>query len=153
MDSGLQMYRRTLSLCRVCDVVIGAAAVSDWRFAAVSRHKIKRSARSLRLTLVPNPDIIKEVARRRGPGSGQIVVGFALETRRWLSAAAGKLESKGLDLVVANGPASLSGDGSRAAIVRRANRPQVLGPMSKRELAKRILKAIEREWKQKSWPN
>jgi phosphopantothenoylcysteine decarboxylase/phosphopantothenate--cysteine ligase len=151
--SGLEMYRRTLALCGGCDVVIGAAAVSDWRFASTARHKIKRSPRSVRLTLVPNPDIIKEVARRRRPGSGQIVVGFALETRDWLRAAAGKLAAKGLDLVVANGAASLSGDRSRAAIVGSSGKAKVLPPLSKRELAKKILKAIETEWKEKNWPN
>lgn len=153
VTTGLEMYRKTLSLCRRSDVVIGAAAVSDWRFAAPVRHKIKRSARPVRLTLVPNPDIIKEVARRRRLGSGQVVVGFALETKHWLRAAADKLAAKGLDLVVANGPASLSGERSRAAIIGRAGKPRILPPLSKRELAKRILKAIEREWKEKSWPN
>ncbi|MBI3554604.1 MAG: hypothetical protein HY077_19085 [Elusimicrobia bacterium] len=147
--SGVEMYRAALALSRGSDVVIGAAAVSDWRFESRAQHKIKRDLRPLRLTLIPNPDIIKEVSLKRRPGSSQIVVGFALETRRRLETARGKLESKGLDLIVANGPSSLSGGKSQAAIIGRGE-VTALPALSKAELARRIMKAIEREWQDKN---
>lgn len=115
--TALEMRRETLKRSRGAALVIGAAAVSDWRFAAVSRHKIKRRAGRLRLTVVPNPDIIKEAASLRRPG--QVFVGFALETRRAVPQARAKLVRKGLDLVVANGPADLSSGRARAALVSR----------------------------------
>lgn len=108
--TALEMRREVLERSRAADVVVGAAAVSDWRFARTARHKIKRKPGAVRLTLVPNPDIIKDAARRRRPG--QVFVGFALETRRAEAYARKKLREKGLDLIVANGPASLGSDAS-----------------------------------------
>ncbi len=146
--TGLEMRRKTLSLCKDADAVIGAAAVSDWRFAQRASHKMKRSAASLNLTLVPNPDIIKEVAGRRV--KGQVVVGFALETRHLLASARGKLQRKNLDLVVANGPASLAGERSRAVLVRRDGRSVNLPPLSKTQVARMILKTIEELWREQN---
>ncbi|MBI3289097.1 MAG: phosphopantothenoylcysteine decarboxylase [Elusimicrobia bacterium] len=134
-----QMLREVLRRSRRADAVIGAAAVSDWRMRRQSAQKIKRSSAALRLTLIPNPDIIKEAAARRRPG--QVFVGFALETRRTEEHARGKLVRKGLDLVVANGPASLSSPVIRATLVGRGwirRLPQG----SKSRLAKTVLKEV-----------
>ncbi len=66
---------------------------------------------------MPNPDIIKDAAARRVPG--QVFVGFALETHRAAAYARQKLVRKGLDLVVANGPATLASGSIRATLVSR----------------------------------
>lgn len=118
--TALEMRRETLKRSRAAALVIGAAAVSDWRFLdkTTSKHKLKRRPGPLRLTLIPNPDIIKEAASRRRPG--QVFVGFALETRRAVEHALEKLTGKGLDLVVANGPSNLSSGRARATLVARA---------------------------------
>lgn len=113
-----EMRRATLARSRAAALVIGAAAVSDWRFVSVAAHKIKRRPGRVRLTLVPNPDIIKAAASRRRPG--QVFVGFALETRRAEAHARAKLEKKGLDLVVANGPGNLASGRARVTLVSRA---------------------------------
>ncbi|MDE2143198.1 MAG: hypothetical protein KGJ84_12385 [Elusimicrobia bacterium] len=112
-----EMRRETLKRSRAAALVIGAAAVSDWRFAAFSPHKIKRRPGKLRLTVVPNPDIIKDAASRRRPG--QVFVGFALETRRAEVQARAKLVRKGLDLVVANGPGNIASGRARVTLVSR----------------------------------
>lgn len=113
VTTALEMRRETLKRSRGAALVIGAAAVSDWRFARVARAKIKRGPGAARLTLVPNPDIIKDAASRRRPG--QAFVGFALETGRAVARARAKLAAKGLDMVVANGPGNLSS--ARASVV------------------------------------
>ena len=117
--TALEMRRETLKRSRAAALVIGAAAVSDWRFSGenTSRHKIKRGPGLLRLTLVPNRDIIKDAASLRRPG--QVFVGFALETRRAAEHARAKLVRKGLDLIVANGPANLASGRARATLVSR----------------------------------
>jgi phosphopantothenoylcysteine decarboxylase/phosphopantothenate--cysteine ligase len=115
--TALEMRRETLKRSRAAAAVIGAAAVSDWRLARPAKHKIKRSPSAVRLTLIPNPDIIKDAAARRRPG--QVFVGFALETRRAEEHARLKLERKGLDLVVANGPSTLASGRIRATLVGR----------------------------------
>jgi phosphopantothenoylcysteine decarboxylase/phosphopantothenate--cysteine ligase len=139
--TGLEMLRETLRRARGASIVIGAAAVSDWRVASPAKKKIKRSSSDLRLTLKPNPDIIKSVARRRRPG--QIVVGFALETHDRLTHAAAKMKSKGLDLIVANGPSALGSDRSSATLILRGGWKRELVSVSKDELAAAIFDAIE----------
>lgn len=145
--TALEMRRETLKRTRAAALVIGAAAVSDWRFSggAASKHKIKRRPGPLRLTLVPNPDIIKEAASRRRPG--QVFVGFALETRRAVEHARVKLVRKGLDLVVANGPSNLSSGRASATLVSRASaRPIPEGAKSRvaRAIVAEAVKLLER---------
>lgn len=138
-----QMRRRVLAECGACDVLIGAAAVGDWRFARPSMRKIKRDA-PLRVTLIPNPDILAEVARVRArAGAGpRVLVGFALESGRWLSRARAKLSAKGLDLIVANGLSTLGSDSARIALLRRGGGCRVLPRLSKQAAARRILDCI-----------
>ncbi|TBR23450.1 hypothetical protein EPO15_06015 [bacterium] len=138
--TALEMRRRTLAEARRADVVIAAAAVGDWRFASVSTKKLKRSSRGLTLRLVPNPDIVAEVARRRR-GALPLVVGFALETHDWLKHAAGKLARKGLDLVVANEARVLGSDRTRVALVD-AEGALVLAPMTKVRAAGAVLARV-----------
>lgn len=136
-----QMLKKTLALARSADVVIGAAAVSDWRFAAASSRKIKRAPGPLRLTLLPNPDIIQEVARRRR-GGRPLVVGFALETHDAIASARAKLRKKGLDLIVANGPASLSGARASVCVLRGDGRVARVPASGKDSVARAIFKEI-----------
>lgn len=84
------------------DVGVFAAAVSDWRAAAASPSKIKKTqgTRGLKLDLVENPDILAAVCGMENrPG---LVVGFAAETDSLESNALAKLERKGCDWIVAN---------------------------------------------------
>jgi phosphopantothenoylcysteine decarboxylase/phosphopantothenate--cysteine ligase len=81
------------------DIFIGCAAVADYRVASVATDKIKKSAESLTLELLRNPDILATVATR---DPRPFCVGFAAETRDLEKYARGKLLSKHLDLVAAN---------------------------------------------------
>jgi phosphopantothenoylcysteine decarboxylase/phosphopantothenate--cysteine ligase len=139
--TALEMRRETLKRSRAAAVLIGAAAVSDWRIARTAAHKIKRAARPLRLTLIPNPDIIREAAARRRPG--QIFVGFALETRRAAAYAREKLVRKGLDLVVANGADTLA-SGRIAATLVAKQWTRRLPTGSKARVAKVVVAEIAR---------
>lgn len=136
--TALEMRRETLKRSRGAALVIGAAAVSDWRFAAASSQKLKRRPGLLRLTAVPNPDVIKDAASRRRPG--QVFVGFALETRRAVEHARAKLVAKGLDLVVANGPANLGSGRARVTLVSRGG-VRALAEGSKARVAREIVAA------------
>jgi phosphopantothenoylcysteine decarboxylase/phosphopantothenate--cysteine ligase len=139
--TALEMRRETLRRSRAATVIIGAAAVSDWRVATVKAQKIKRNDAPLRLTLIPNPDIIKDAAAKRRPG--QVFVGFALETRRETAHARGKLARKGLDLVVANGPSSLA-SGRIAATLVAKDWTRRLPPGPKARVAKTVVAEITR---------
>ena len=80
-------------------IVIKAAAVADYRPAHPSPAKIRSGQERLSIDLSPNPDILKEVAARRGSA---FVVGFAAETSDVAAHAVAKLRDKGIDLLVAN---------------------------------------------------
>jgi phosphopantothenoylcysteine synthetase/decarboxylase len=121
-----------------CDVLIGAAAVADWRPRTVSRVKIKKSIAAPVIRLTPNPDILKEMGRRK---TGQVLVGFALETNGLIASARKKLLEKNLDLIVANKPGVIGKDSSEVLLIGAGGKPsKVRG--SKTYIAKRILDAI-----------
>jgi phosphopantothenoylcysteine decarboxylase/phosphopantothenate--cysteine ligase len=126
------------------DALIMSAAVADYRPAETSATKRKRSAESLELKLIPNPDLLAEVGRQRS-GAKPVLVGFAVETgedEAILGYARGKLEAKRVDMVVANRADEAFGrDDNRATIVTR-DAVEPLGEMTKRMLADRILDRI-----------
>ena len=128
-------------------VFIAAAAVADYRPAARSREKMKKTGSALTLTLEPTPDILAEVSRTRR--DGLLVVGFAAETERVLENARDKLTRKNLDAVVAN---DLTQDGAGfdtetnvvTLLTRDRERPDTLPLMSKLDAAHRILDEVVR---------
>ncbi len=139
--SALEMRDAVLAAAPAADVYIGAAAVADYRPAAVSDEKIKKAGERTTIELVRNPDIIAELAAHP---ERPFLVGFAAETRDVLGYARGKLEAKGLDLVCANrvgsGLAFDQADNSLTVVGRRFERE--LGHASKSELARRLLALI-----------
>jgi phosphopantothenoylcysteine decarboxylase/phosphopantothenate--cysteine ligase len=81
------------------DAFIAVAAVADYRVDATSAQKIKKSDTGLTLNLVPNPDILAEVAARP---DAPFCVGFAAETERLAEHAEAKRLKKKLPLLVGN---------------------------------------------------
>jgi phosphopantothenoylcysteine decarboxylase/phosphopantothenate--cysteine ligase len=96
-----EMREAALQHLTAASVVIKAAAVADYRVERPSPTKIKSGGKrdGLSLDLVPNPDILKELAQKKG---GAFLVGFAAETNDVRAHAAEKLRAKGVDLLVAN---------------------------------------------------
>ncbi len=129
---------------RSADALIMSAAVADYRPAEEHATKMKRDANSLMLELVPNPDLLAEVGAMRADRS-PVLVGFAVETDtddRVVAAALNKLETKRVDLVVANHARDSFGkDDNRATLVTRGS-ADVLGVLTKRDLADRILDRV-----------
>jgi phosphopantothenoylcysteine decarboxylase/phosphopantothenate--cysteine ligase len=130
------------------DALVMAAAVADFRPAQASEQKIKKgNAETLTLELVKNPDILQEVATRQAVNQKSkienrklIVVGFAAETHDLLANARAKLESKDLDLIVANPvPQSFGTDLNQATLLKRDGTANELPPLPKEELAEKIL--------------
>lgn len=99
VTSAAEMLDAALTEVAGADVFIAAAAVADYRPRCVAAEKIKKSATALTLELELNPDIVATVAALP---QRPFVVGFAAETENLLDNARGKLERKGLDLVIAN---------------------------------------------------
>ncbi len=138
--------REMLTACRrlwpAFDVLIMAAAVCDYRPARTLTRKHKRSTQPWTLTLVPNPDIVAELAARRRPD--QLVIGFALEDRDARRRAEQKLRSKGLDAVVLNGPAAIGAGQARFELLVSGGRWQILRETHKPAVARRLIRLAER---------
>ena len=81
------------------NVVIGVAAVADYRPAEQARQKLKKKSDKMNLVLDQNPDIIASVAALKNK---PLVVGFAAETERPIEHARAKRVRKGLDAIVVN---------------------------------------------------
>jgi len=106
VSSTLELQSATLVAAAEADVVVMAAAVSDYRPEQVSEGKIKKETQgdTLHLTLVKNPDILQGLSAART--DGQVIIGFAAETERdddeLLAIGRAKLERKGADYLVVN---------------------------------------------------
>ncbi|MFP4640721.1 MAG: bifunctional phosphopantothenoylcysteine decarboxylase/phosphopantothenate--cysteine ligase CoaBC [Dehalococcoidia bacterium] len=140
IQTAAQMRDAVMDNTPKADALIMAAAVADYRPESSAEAKIKRKAEGLSLQLVPTADIINEVQ------GSLIKVGFAAESEDLVKNAQGKLESKRLDLIVANDiTASGSGFGSdtnKVTIINRAGETEDLPLMSKFEVANRILDRV-----------
>jgi phosphopantothenoylcysteine decarboxylase/phosphopantothenate--cysteine ligase len=107
VETTAQMRDAVVAAAASADAVVMAAAPADFRPAAPSEDKIKKSedGSAPPLELVQNPDILAEISRDR-PSTGLVVVGFAAETGdasgSVLEHARAKLSRKGCDLLVVN---------------------------------------------------
>ena len=145
VQTAQEMYEKVLENFAETDIVVKAAAVADYRPAVQAEQKIKKSGTSLVIELVPNPDILAELGKRK---KSQILVGFAAETENLLANAQQKIIKKNLDLLVANDVTKQgAGFGSSTNIVsflypdgRRADFPL----MSKLEIARHLVREITR---------
>ena len=91
-----------------CDLLVGAAAPSDYMPRAVLDDKLKKTGEPIILHLVETPDIIATLASSKKPQ--QIVVGFALETSDHRFQALRKMEEKCCDYIVLNEPTAMTSE-------------------------------------------
>ena len=129
------------------DALIMAAAVADYRPAAPSSTKLRRTEQGLTLELVPNPDLLAEVGRTR-KSARPVLIGFALGTEsdeRAVATARAKLVEKRVDLVVSNhAEESIGRDDIRAMLVGPRS-CEVIERSAKRVLADRLLDLVALE--------
>lgn len=144
VETALQMRDAVMDHLGAADVVVGAAAVADYRVAEPLTTKHKRSGEALTISLVENPDIMAGVGA--AVTNGKVLVGFAAETDDLIENAKAKLAKKNLDLIVANAVGtSESGFGTenlRASIIDRAGNVQNLDLIPKRKLAQTLFDRI-----------
>ncbi len=95
-----QMLDQARQNAAKADIIIGAAAVADYRPSAPLKGKIRRSEESLHLDLVANPDVIAELAKVAKKEAR--VIGFAAEPDSGLETAVQKIHRKGLFAIAVN---------------------------------------------------
>jgi phosphopantothenoylcysteine decarboxylase / phosphopantothenate---cysteine ligase len=143
--SALEMHAVMLAEAPAADAIVMTAAVADFRPAARSDSKIKKTgAPPDPIVLAENPDILRDlVAARQRPG--QVIAGFAAETGDVLANGRAKLARKGCDLLVVNqvGNGLAFGTADNEATVLGADGTEVKLPRaSKEEIADGIWDAI-----------
>jgi phosphopantothenoylcysteine decarboxylase/phosphopantothenate--cysteine ligase len=126
------------------DIVVMAAAVSDFRFKDIRPRKAGKAEVGPSLAIEKTPDILALLGGKKRPG--QFLVGFAAETHDILAHARKKLAAKNADLMVANAVGEGKGFGTDDNAVRiiAASGPVLeTGLTSKRELSRVIFDRIE----------
>jgi phosphopantothenoylcysteine decarboxylase/phosphopantothenate--cysteine ligase len=135
---------RTAVMERVAQatVVVGAAAVADFRMAKVAAEKLRREGK-LNLELEPTEDIMRGVVEAKRTGT--LVIAFAAEMDADVERAREKMRAKGADAIVLNdvSRAGIGFDSERnAAVFITADRAVEIPEMSKRDVAERILDEV-----------
>ncbi len=100
VTSAAEMYQACKELINRVDIAVFNAAVSDFTPAEVFLKKVKRSGAEWTVRFKPTRDIAAELGKAKR--TGQLFVGFALETDNELEHAKSKLLKKNLDLIVLN---------------------------------------------------
>jgi len=126
------------------DILIMSAAVGDFKPKTSVKQKRKRAQGKWHIELVPNPDILVEVAKSK---KNKITVGFSIETQDQIKKAKEKLKSKKLDLIVANDinieNSGFCSDTNKAVLIDENGKTEGLPLISKIELANKILDKIQ----------
>ncbi|HEX6989640.1 MAG TPA: bifunctional phosphopantothenoylcysteine decarboxylase/phosphopantothenate--cysteine ligase CoaBC [Bacillota bacterium] len=146
VESAREMYEAVLAAFAAgTDVVVKAAAVSDFRPRTYHDRKRKKGSGTWTLKLENNPDILAELGRRK---RGEILIGFAAETDHGHEHARAKLVAKGLDLIVLNDVgepgAGFAAETNRVDLLWADGRSEALPLLSKEEVARRLLDEVAR---------
>jgi phosphopantothenoylcysteine decarboxylase/phosphopantothenate--cysteine ligase len=140
-----EMSKCMAKVLPAADVLVMAAAPSDFRPAEKANAKIKKGRGPTKIDLEQTEDILKSTITKRKKKS--LVVGFALETGDGLANAREKLKSKDLDMVVLNDAtepgAGFGVDTNRVTLIDRSGTEEELQLMSKIDLAEVLLDRIE----------
>jgi phosphopantothenoylcysteine decarboxylase/phosphopantothenate--cysteine ligase len=148
-----EMKRAVLDSSEQYDVIIKAAAVSDYRPREKAAHKIKKQKEVQSIELVKNPDILAELGSRKG-NSHFVLVGFSAETEDLLANATEKLRRKNLDMIVANDvsrdDAGFESDTNQVKVISRDGHIEEFPLMTKEEVADQLLDRIKGLWEERS---
>ncbi|WP_448565820.1 bifunctional phosphopantothenoylcysteine decarboxylase/phosphopantothenate--cysteine ligase CoaBC [Thalassotalea ganghwensis] len=142
VESAEQMHQTVMENVNKAHVFISCAAVADYKISTIADQKIKKSAETMTLQLVKNPDIVADVAAKTPK---PFTVGFAAETQDVEHYAKDKLKRKKLDLIAANNVAT-PGQGfnseNNALTVFSANEKFELPLANKAQIAQELVKLI-----------
>ncbi len=149
--SAAEMHAAVLDRMPGCDVIIMAAAVSDFRPAHASDRKMKKEEAPAVLQLERTVDILKELGRSDGK---QLLIGFAAETENVEVNARRKLNDKNIDMIVANdlleNGSGFGTDTNAVVILDRSGKTQKLPTLPKSQIAFAIVSAAAKLLKERN---
>ena len=138
VETTAQMQKSLQENFGQCDLLIMSAAVADARPVQAASEKIKKSHLS-NIELKANPDLLADLSTQK---TGQVLVGFAAETKDHLQEARRKLEAKGLDVIYVNdvsGGAIFGQDTTMGTILIRNEADIAVKEVSKDALSNTLL--------------
>lgn len=143
--SAEDMYNAVMKYKDEADIIIKSAAVADYTPVTASSEKIKKQSDDMCIELRRTKDILKELGQSRR--ENQFICGFAMETKNLIENAVKKLESKNVDMIVANSlkteGAGFGTDTNVVTLITKDGKTE-LPLMSKTDVAMKILDAANR---------
>ena len=135
------MAREVNAAAASADLIVMAAAVSDFRPTESSEQKIKKgAARAAKLALTENPDILAGLAALAPQA---VRVGFAAETENLERNAESKLRRKQVHFLIANDVSrseiGFGSDDNEVTVYSRDTSPIALTLKSKRRIAMELI--------------
>ncbi len=144
VESAKDMAEAVFSVSGQMDVIIMAAAVSDYAPQLKHENKIKKTGETLELKLARTTDILMNLGQEKP--DWQILAGFCAESQNLVENAFSKLRKKNLDLIIANDitepGAGFDSDTNRVIIIDAEENIEELPMLDKAEVAERILDKI-----------
>ena len=141
-----EMFEACAKYFDEADITVMAAAVADYSPGEPATQKIKKGQENLTLDLHKTRDILKTMGQRKK--TGQVLVGFALETENEKEYTLGKMKSKNADLMVLNSlkdpGAGFGYDTNKVTIFEKNGDEHPFTSKSKTEVARDIVDTIIR---------
>ena len=148
VETAQEMHDSVMENASRADWIFMAAAVADFKPHKVASQKIKKEEGVPEIELEPTVDILKALDKSRK--TDQLIIGFAAETKNLLENASKKLESKNLDLIVAN-DVSAPGVGfghntNSVSVIHRNGTSTEISLCDKKEIARNIIDIVSESW-------
>ncbi|MEY5068470.1 MAG: bifunctional phosphopantothenoylcysteine decarboxylase/phosphopantothenate--cysteine ligase CoaBC [Bacteroidota bacterium] len=142
--SAAEMHEAVSQHYSQADITVMSAAVADYQPELVAKEKIKKKETAFSINLVKTVDILSELGSRKK--SGQLLIGFALETEHEQEHAIQKLQKKNLDLIVLNSlkdeGAGFKGDTNKITLIDKKLEIKTFELKTKNEVAADICQKI-----------
>lgn len=146
VNSAGEMYDKCHEYYKSSSIVVLSAAVADYTPEETFHNKVKRSKKDWVMRFKPTRDIAAALGEKKR--SGQLLVGFALETENELENAKEKLKRKNLDMIVLNSlkdkGAGFGGETNKITLIDKNNNINNFELKSKKEVARDIVDKIIR---------
>lgn len=144
VQSAAEMYEAVMQYQKTMDVGVMAAAVADYTPSNPADEKVKKKDGDLSIQLNRTKDILKSLGKEKS--TGQVLVGFAMETQNEIENAAKKVVAKNADFIVLNSlrqeGAGFKADTNKVTFVYRNNKTQEFELKSKQDVAKDIVAEV-----------
>lgn len=142
VESAQEMYEAVDANFENSNVLIMAAAVSDYTPVKQENHKMKKKD-ELSIELKRTKDILKEMGQKK---THQLLVGFAAETDNIEEYALKKLKDKNVDFIIANDVSrrdrGFNSNENEVIIYSKQDDPVLISLSDKSRIAERIIELV-----------